>query len=102
MLTGDDLPERLPEVGVEDGVDDRVEGRVDVPQPRDEADELKKYVMTWMLDNLGPILQFYKSDWAETWQVCYPHRDMAIDIVCTPEPNPRGTRVSNSASKFHS
>ena len=42
MLTGDDLPERLPEVGVEDGVDDRVEGRVDVPQPRDEADELKK------------------------------------------------------------
>ena len=46
MLTGDDLPERLPEVGVEDGVDDRVEGRVDVPQPRDEADELKKYLMT--------------------------------------------------------
>ena len=46
MLTGDDLPERLPEVGVEDGVDDRVEGRVDVPQPRDEADELKKNVMT--------------------------------------------------------
>lgn len=42
MLTRNDLPKRVPEVGVEDGVDDGVQRRVDVAEPRDEADQLKR------------------------------------------------------------
>ena len=42
MLTRNDIPKRVPEVGVEDGVDDGVQRRVDVAEPRDEADQLKR------------------------------------------------------------
>ena len=41
---GDNPPEGLSEEGVEDGVDDRVQSGVQVAQPCDEVDDLRKNI----------------------------------------------------------
>ena len=46
---GDNPPEGLSEEGVEDGVDDRVQCGVQVAQPCDEVDDLRKNIKSFSI-----------------------------------------------------